>query len=335
MLVQRARESICYSKPWLDLIESVYGYRVFSLTTTGADGRFTGVLPLCTVRGPLGGKHLVALPFSDLCPLLATDAASAGDLLDQAIDLTHQQKAQYLELHSGTEGMLTGRADLTAQDLYVRYWVPLDGDPASLWRGLAASVRTKVNKARRSGVQVRRARGRDDMLHLYRLHLQTRSKKHGMPAQPRSFFLGLWDAFAAAGAIEVFLAEYEGQAIAVNLVLMTGATAKWLYVASDERYLPLAPNHLLVWSVMEWACLHSYRALDLGRTARDNSGLMEFKRRVGAVEEPLTYYYHPHVAGLAATAEGSWQYRALTAGWKRLPLPVAASLGGRLYKYLA
>jgi CelD/BcsL family acetyltransferase involved in cellulose biosynthesis len=334
-MAQQARDSICYSKPWLDLIKSVYGYQVFSVTTIGLDGRFTGVLPLCTVRGPLGGKHLVALPFSDLCPLLATDAASAGGLIDQAIDLMHRQKAQYLELHTGTDSMLAGRADLTAQDLHVRYWIPLDCDPASLWQRLAASVRTKVNKARRSGVQVRMASRREDMLHLYRLHLQTRSKKHGMPAQPRRFFLGLWDAFAAAGAIEVFLAEYEGQAIGVNVVLAAGATAKWVYVASDERYLHLAPNHLLVWSVIEWTCLHGYRALDLGRTARDNSGLMEFKRRVGAVEEPLTYYYYPHVSGLAATAESSWRYRALTVCWKQLPLPVAASVGGRLYKYLA
>ena len=39
--------------------------------------------------------------------------------------------------------------------------------------------------------------------------------------------------------------------------------------------------------------------LDLGRTARENFGLMEFKRGWGAIEEPLTYYYFPRCAGLA------------------------------------
>ncbi len=333
-LAERARESICFSKPWLDLVKRVYGYKVFYLTTTGTDGPVTGVLPLCSVRTPLGGRHLAALPFSDLCPLLITDPAIARGLIDQAIYLAHQQGAAYLELRAGAEEILTAREDLAAQDLYLRYWLPLDGDPATLWRGLAPSMRKKVNKARRLGVRMRMASSREDMLHFYRLHLQTRSRKHGMPAQPKSFFLGLWDAFAAAGAIQIFLAEYEGLVIAADIVLTAGASANAVYEASDERYLHLAPNNLLVWSVIEWACIQGHRALDLGRTARDNHGLMEFKRHLGAVAEPLTYYYHPHPAGLAATSESSRKYKLLTSCWRQLPLPIAASVGGRLYKYL-
>jgi hypothetical protein len=50
--------------------------------------------------------------------------------------------------------------------------------------------------------------------------------------------------------------------------------------------------------------------------------------------EPLPYYYYPHIAGLAATAESSWKYRLLTTCWKLLPLSIAGSLGGCLYKHL-
>ncbi len=55
---------------------------------------------------------------------------------------------------------------------------------------------------------------------------------------------------------------------------------------------------------------------------------------MGAIEEPLPYYYYPRVAGLAATSESSWAFRTLTACWKRLPLGVAQVLGGHLYKHL-
>ena len=48
-------------------------------------------LPLCLMKSPLTGKRLVGLPFSDLCPLLAEDEASATDLINQAISL-----AEYL-----------------------------------------------------------------------------------------------------------------------------------------------------------------------------------------------------------------------------------------------
>ena len=49
---------------------------------------------------------------------------------------------------------------------------------------------------------------------------------------------------------------------------------------------------------------------------------------------PLPYYYSPRVAGLASTSEHSRKYQMLTAGWKRMPLPLASTLGGLLYKHL-
>jgi hypothetical protein len=61
---------------------------------------------------------------------------------------------------------------------------------------------------------------------------------------------------------------------------------------------------------------------------------MRFKRQMGAIMEPLPYYYYPRTAGLAATSERSWKYRLLTGCWRRLPLQVAAPLGGSLYKHL-
>ncbi len=81
-------------------------------------------------------------------------------------------------------------------------------------------------------------------------------------------------------------------------------------------------------------CTHGYQTLDLGRTACDNEGLMEFKRRWGAIKEPLPYYYYPQTAGLASTSERSWKYRLLTSCWRKLPLHVAEPLGSFLYKHL-
>ena len=172
------------------------------------------------------------------------------------------------------------------------------------------------------------------MAHYYRLHLDTRSKKHGMPAQPRRFFFGLWDAFAASGAMQLLLAEYQESIIAGMILLASGTTVRYAYGASNESYLSLAPNNLLMWAAITWGCRQGYQTLDLGRTAQDHEGLMEFKRRWGAIKEPLPYYYYPHRAGLAATSESSWKFRLLTTCWKRLPTPIAGSLGGYLYKHL-
>lgn len=331
---QQTKDSIYYSQPWLDLITNLYGFSIIPLTTTNGAGQITGFLPLCSVQSPLTGRRLVALPFSDLCPLLAVDDDSAGDLVDQAIRLAQEKRVKYLELRTSINDVLAKRVDLVEGNLYVRWLMPLASDPDIVWSGLRKPIQHQIKKSRNLGVQVYIAQNREDVAHYYRLHLQTRCKKQGMPAQPQQFFFGLWDTFASSGAVQLLLAEYKGVIIAGMILLASGTIIRYAYGASDERYLNLAPNNLLLWTAITLGCRQGYQTFDLGRTACDNEGLMEFKRRWGAIKEPLPYYYYPNMAGLAATSESSWKYRLLTTSWKRLPLQVAGPLGGYLYKHL-
>jgi FemAB-related protein (PEP-CTERM system-associated) len=331
---QHAKEPLYYSQAWLDLITRLYGYTSILLTATNALGRMSGLLPLCSIQSPFTGRRLVSLPFADCCPLLAEDEESADALIDQAIQLAQAQKAKYLELRTGRDDLLARRRDLTEGNLYVRWLIPLNSDPDSIWSVLRKPVQHQVKKSSKQGVQVRIAQQREDLLHYYRLHLQTRCKKHGMPAQPRSYFFALWDTFAKSGAMQLLLAEYEGTVIAGMIVLASGSTMRYAYGASDERFLSLAPNNLLVWTAIKLGCTQGYETFDLGRTAADNQGLMEFKRRWGAIQEPLSYYYYPQMEGLASTSESSWKFRLLTGCWKRLPVAMAESVGGYLYKHL-
>jgi len=331
---QQTTEPLYYSRAWLDLITKLYGYSMIPLITTNTTGQITGFLPLCSIQSPLTGRRLVALPFSDYCPLLATDDAIASNLIDQAIHLAQQQKVKYLELRTGANDLLNKHSDLVEANLYVRWLLPLTPDPDALWSGLRKPIQRQIKKSQSLGVRVHVAKRREDMAHYYRLHQHTRSKKHGMPAQPQRFFFGLWDAFAASGAIQLLLAEYQESIIAGMILLSSGTTVRYAYGASDESYLSLAPNNLLMWAAITWACRQGYQTLDLGRTAQDHEGLMEFKRRWGAIKEPLPYYYYPHVAGLAATSESSRKFQLLTACWRRLPLRITEPLGDHLYKHL-
>lgn len=331
---QHTTESLYYDQTWLEMLTKLYGYSIIPLTTTNSVGQITGFLPLCSIHSPLTGRRLVGLPFSDYCPLLAIDDASASNLVDQAIQLAQQQKVKYLELRTGFNNVLARHPDFIDGNLYVRWLLPLTADPDVIQSGLRKPIQRQIKKSQHLGVKVRIAENREDVTHYYRLHLLTRSKKHGMPAQPLQFFSHLWDTLATKGNMKLLLAEHEGVVIASMILLASGSTVRYAYGASDERYLQLAPNNLLMWTAIAWSCVQGYQTLDLGRTACDNEGLMEFKRRWGAVKEPLPYYYYPHIAGLAATSESSWKSRLLTASWKRLPLAVAKPLGGYLYKHL-
>src|SRR5579872_565415 len=176
-----------YQPAWLDLITKLYGYSVIPLTTTINEGQITGYLPLCLMHSPLTGKRLVSLPFSDHCPLLAEDEQSANDLIEQAVHLALVRKARYLELRPGMSETIEQRPDFIKGDLYVRWLLSLESDPALVWSKLRKPVQHQVKKARKMSVQVRIATGREEVEQYYQLHLLTRSKKQGMPAQPRGF----------------------------------------------------------------------------------------------------------------------------------------------------
>lgn len=326
--------SFYYNPAWLNLITSLYDYSLKLLTTADSTGRITGFLPLCLMQSPLTGRRLVSLPFSDLCPLLAEDESSASELIDKAIQLAQREKVRYLELRTGTNEVLARRTDLVEANLYVRWLMSLTPDPDVIWSHLRKPVQHQVKKSQKLGVRFRIAQNRADVAQYYRLHLQTRCKKHGMPAQPQRYFLELWDSFSGNGGMHLLLAEYQETIIAGMILLTSGTTMRYAYGASDEQYLHLAPNNLLMWNAITLGCTLGCSTFDLGRTASDNEGLMEFKRRWGAVKEPLPYYYYPGTSGLAATSETSWKFRLLTSCWRRLPLSVAASLGNRLYKHL-
>ena len=330
---EQAPGTFVYTQAWLQLISRLYGYKV-ELLTANQNGKITGFLPVCYMQSPLTGRRLVSLPFSDISPLLANDEASASDVIDQAITLAKDRKVKYLELRSGHNETLAKREDFVEENLYVRWLLPLSPDASNIWSGLRKPVQHQIKKSQKLGVQIRVAQNRADMAHYYALHLNTRTKKHGMPAQPQRFFYELWDTFAAKGAVQLLLAEYEGKIVASMILLASGTTIHYAYGASDENYLKLAPNNLLMWKAIELGCTLGYSTLDMGRTARDNEGLMEFKRRWGAVQDSLPYYYYPQVAGLASTSESSRKFQLLTSNWRRLPLSVAGPLGGFLYKHL-
>ncbi|HEX6818324.1 MAG TPA: GNAT family N-acetyltransferase [Ktedonobacterales bacterium] len=331
---ERLAQEFAFKPAWLELIGSLYGYDIVHLVSQPTNGQVRGYLPVAVIKTALTGKRVVGLPFTDYSPVIAADAAATNDLVDQAIHLARLEGARYLELRAGPNETLAERADLTKSDLYVRYVLPLDKDPDKLLARARPRMRSQVRKAERDGVSVRWGLERRDIDTFYQLHLQTRSGKHGMPAQPRRYFTGMWDDFAASGHVRLALAEYKGRCIAAAILLIAGGTVSSSYVATDQRYLELNATRAAEWAAIEWACANGYTLWDFGRTARESEGLKQYKRAWGATELDLPYFYSPDVAGLAATSETSRKYALLTACWRKLPLSVAEPLGGRLYRHL-
>ncbi len=180
------------------------------------------------MQSPLTGRRLVSLPFSDYCPLLAKDEASANELIDQAIQLAYHQKVLYLELRAGTNEVISKRSDLVETNLYVRWLLPLHADPGTIWPKIKKPVQHQVKKSQKLGVQVRVAQQREDVAQYYRLHLETRTKKHGMPAQPQRYFFELM----------VCLRSLNATFLNCGMSLPPPAPCSYCWLSTQERLLP-------------------------------------------------------------------------------------------------
>jgi FemAB-related protein (PEP-CTERM system-associated) len=322
---------------WQEVIRRTYQYTPLHLAVENADGALDGVLPLFLTGNALFGRKLVSLPFCDVGGPLATSRAALEDLVDRAVALRQATGAKYLQIRSSHGNLEEADPRLTADSRYVDYELELSGDADKEWLQPSwAKVRTHVRKALHAGVTVRLAENERDLREFYALHLGT-TKKHGMPAQSYRYFLILWETMRLSPNARLLLASQGGQTVAGSLFIAFRDRVSYVYNASDSRFLPFRPNHLLLWKAIEWASKAGYRRFSFGKTSRENEGLVTFKRGWGAEAVPLNYYYHPRIGGTTSSTygESTEVYQKITHLWRMVPAPITNVVGSLIYGYLA
>jgi CelD/BcsL family acetyltransferase involved in cellulose biosynthesis len=320
--------TLYHSTAWARVLAQTYGFPPrYYLAVEAA--RVVGGLPGFEVGSAWRGRRLVALPFSDLgAPVGAPAAISA--ILAMVVGGAQQHAWRTVEVR----GAVVQPVDFTTVTHNDLYLLPLDRSLCDLVRGFSDSVRWGRKRALRDGVTVARASSEAALTEFYRLHQLTR-RKLGVPVQPWRFFELLWREFFARDAGFVVQATAAGRAIASAVFLRHGSRLYYKFSASDPRALASQPNSLVLWNAIEWAHAAGLTEIDLGKTVRENTGLVRFKRSWGAQAVALPHSYFPRVAGVGAESEDSPRLRAVRAVWRHLPLPVTRLVGGLVYRALA
>lgn len=284
-LAAAATDAFVFHHPvWLRLIQSHYGWPVGAWVATAPDGSLASGLPFALIRSRLAGTRLVALPFSDICPLLLAPG-SAVDPGEFSSGLAHEGSRQGLDLE--VRATLPGQHGAQIVRTFLEHRLALQLDVTEVERGFAGAHRRAVAKAIRDGVTVERRTDEEALRRFYRLHLATR-RRHGLPTPSKRFILSFTRLFDA-GLGFVMLARQRGRDVAAAVFLTTGATLLYEFGASDVRFLRSSPNNLLLMEAIRWGCETGHHTLHFGRTDLDNEGLRRFKRGWGTDESTLHY----------------------------------------------
>ncbi len=330
------RSTVYHTSAWIRVVCDIGRYPSLCLIDEDDHGRVCGVLPLVAVESRLTGRRISSLPFSDVGYALADDESAVRGLLAEAATLRIRRRAAFFEMR-GTPALRDGGEVIPGGSPghahFLNYILPLTPDVDAVFATFSKkSVRYVISKAERLGVVVRRG-DQKDLDAFYRLYVRTR-RRHGVPPQPRALFSTLLQSFRGSPAATLHVAEYESRSIAATLTLQYNGTTYLKYEVVDESQRQLSAVHPLLWATIREAIQRGDRWYDFGRTAMDNPGLSDFKKRWGTTAVELPYYFDPPAEGLSVVRSDSLKYRIFTTAFRHMPESWAVHVGARLFRHL-
>jgi hypothetical protein len=285
LITGHPRASVFHSKRWLRALQITYGYEPVVLTTSLRGGPLTNGLVLCRVRSWLTGKRLVSLPFADHCDPLVSNSGELSDLLSW-VRHYGAGKWEYTEIRPNFY-----QSEHTGFEKSATYWthsLNLNKSKQELFCNFhKTSIQGKIRRAEREGLRYEEGTSESIQAKFYRLLITTR-RRHCVPPQPRSWFRALISTFG--DDLKIRVVYKDDLPIASILTLYHGKSIVYKYGCSDARFHHLGGIALLLWKAIQEARDRGAEVLDMGRSDRDNLGLISFKERLGASRQPLFYW---------------------------------------------
>jgi hypothetical protein len=195
------------------------------------------------------------------------------------------------------------------------YMVDLLAGETALWKNLESRGRNKVRKAIKSGLVVESVTDRSVIDTFYPMLEASYARHHAVPPHPKAFFVGLHERLVPAGLMEVLAAKYQGQVVAVALLVHDDREVRCMSSASLAEFHHLQPNNLVQWHGIQWAAGQGLARYDFG--GKGQPTIDSFKETFRPSVHAFTFYWRakPLVAFarrvvLRAWPElQSWRYR--------------------------
>lgn len=332
--IQHPDSTIYHHSLWKKVIQETYQYEPLYIVLEDSNGHIKGGIPFFFVKSFITGNRLVSLPFSDYSEVLVHHQEDLRLLLKESMEKASELNASYIEIRTRKTHRIFPDKLFRERAYFINHFLQLDVPPEELRKKFHKNcINRNIKKAEKSPLEVREGSVEKDMKIFFHLQSITR-KKHGLPPQPYSFFKNMWKILHPQQFLQLLLVRYQGKDIAAMVFLKYKDTMYYKYGASDNRYLAHHPNHLLMWKAIEHACQEGFRFFDFGRTAPEDKGLMDFKKRWGSLELGLPYFFYPHRMGISLTDRDSLKYRMISTASHLLPVSIL-KIGGRIiYKHL-
>jgi FemAB-related protein (PEP-CTERM system-associated) len=303
---------------WRNVFSQAFGHDCEYLVVR-QNGEISGVLPIVVVDSWLFGRFGVSLPFVNYGGVLADTPHFTEALVHSAAASAKKRRLSHLEFRHRSRIC----PDLPSKQHKVAMLLPLAAAASDMWMTFDRKARNQIRKAEKSGLDLQI--GGVELLDDFYTVFAHNMRDLGTPVYSKAFFAAVFQEFPAD--TRVFLVKKAQQPIAAGISYAFRHVIEVPWASSLREFLPLSPNNLLYWSVIQYAIEHGYRTLDFGRST-PNEGTFHFKRQWGAEPSPL-YWEYQLISRKTIPDQSPKNPKLLAAieAWKRLPLAVANWLG--------
>jgi FemAB-related protein (PEP-CTERM system-associated) len=317
---------------WAQVVETAFGHATH-YSFVERDGAITGVLPLARVKTWLFGDTLISAPFCVYGGPLAADVESAAALTAHAEALGARCGVSAVEFRQrdAIERAVSGSAPpggngpgndwVERPDLYVTFRKPIDANSDRNLQAIPRKQRAMVRKGIQNNLRSIVGRTVDGLHGVYAESV----RNLGTPVFSKRYFRVLMEVFGDTADVVTILHGEKAVAAVMNFYFRDEVLP--YYGGGTMAARACAGNDFMYWEVMRRAVDRGSRIFDFGRS-KIGTGAHAFKRNWGFVPEKLHYrYWLAPGAAIPDYNPMNPKYRAFIAAWKRLPLPVANTLG--------
>ena len=276
--------SFFHTSAWAKVLSKSYDYSPNYFTII-KNNELKLLLPVMDIRSYLTGRRGVSLTFTDYCEPFLEKEEQFPELLDTVIRHGKKKGWKTIEFRGGGDFL----HDKPVSAKYLGHTLDITGITDKIFSSFRDSTRRNINKAVNEGVTIERSESLQSVQDFYRLHCLTR-KKHGLPPQPKFFFQNIYNYIISKNKGFVVLASFNNQIIAGAIFFHHGHKAIYKYGASDESFLRLRANNLIMWEAIKWYSTNGYKSFCFGRSDYNDKGLRQYKNGWGSVEREIYYY---------------------------------------------
>ncbi|MET0087469.1 MAG: FemAB family XrtA/PEP-CTERM system-associated protein [Sedimenticola sp.] len=308
---------------WKEVIERTFKHQAHFLYAE-ENGEIKGVLPLVNVNSWLFGNTLSSTPFCVYGGVATVDSHAGALLRDAACNLAESLGVDALELRN----IQSSDSGWPSKDLYVTFRKEIDPDPEVNLKAIPRKQRAMVRKGIKSGLI---GEFNSDPVRLYKIYSES-VRNLGTPVFSAKYLSTLKDVFGEQ--CDVMMVTHEGQDVAGVMSFYFKDEVLPYYGGSITQARSLKANDFMYWELMRDAAERGIKIFDYGRS-KQGTGSYSFKKNWGFIPQPLHYEYHlVKSKSIPEVNPTNPKYQLFIKAWKKLPLPVANTIGPFLARNL-